>query len=389
MGVEADPRHRGAFTDWLACAAAGRDEPTTQAAAAAAAGVADRVTTAAVAGHILDFDDTYEPGLAHLSAPTAPTALVLGAQLGAAVGDVLRAYAEGFEAMAALARASHPALYDRGWHPTAVCGVVGSARAAAALLDLDEAGAAAASALALLRAGGLRAAFGSPGKALQVGMAAGAGVQAARLVGAGARVPVELATAPAGFEAAYDGRWAEPAPDEPPAVSENWIKAYPCCLQTHAAIEAAAQLVPADESAVPPRGALTVAVHPVSRQAAPLDDVATGLEAKFSIPYTTALTLLHGAPGVTSFAAVDPAARELARRIAVRTDATLATSAAVLEVDGAPRARVDAARGSPARPLDEGALAAKVRSLAGDALSGVLDDPARPAAAVLVAAGLG
>ena len=62
-------------------------------------------------------------------------------------------------------------------------------------------------------------------------------------------------------------------------------------------------------------------VHPVSLQAAahgpePKD----GLEAKFSIPYLTAFTLLHGPPRVESFDAVDPAVVERARRIEVRTD---------------------------------------------------------------------
>ncbi|MDP9189109.1 MAG: MmgE/PrpD family protein, partial [Actinomycetota bacterium] len=119
-----------ALLDWLACAQRGRQEPAAQ----AAAQLGDPVLHAGTAGHVLDFDDTYLPGIAHLSAPTAPAALVVGAELGRSVGDVLQAYVAGFEAMGALARASHPALYDAGWHPTAVCGGVGAAVAAAELL---------------------------------------------------------------------------------------------------------------------------------------------------------------------------------------------------------------------------------------------------------------
>ncbi len=173
------------------------------------------------------------------------------------VGQVLAAYAKGFEAMGALARASHPALYDNGWHPTAVCGGVGAAVAAAELLDAPREPAVA---LALLQASGLRAAFGSQGKSLQVGLAAGAGVQAARLAQAGARVPLEAAAR--GFEHATGGTYAEPSAGEQPAIDENWIKAWPCCLQTHGAIEAAAGL-----SGEPP-SELSVTVHPVSLQAA-------------------------------------------------------------------------------------------------------------------------
>lgn len=139
--------------------------------------------------------------------------------------------------MAAVARASHPALYERGWHPTAVCGVLGSATAASRLLDLSEGRVAAAVRIALLRAGGLRAAFGSDGKSLQVGMAAATGVTAARLAATGSSVPPEHVHAPAGFEEVYGGKWAVPDASRP-EVAENWIKAYPCCLKAPSSIEA-------------------------------------------------------------------------------------------------------------------------------------------------------
>src|SRR4051794_11913290 len=193
--------HRVALTDWLACAAGGAGEPAARAAAAAGDGVLERAAALGTAGHVLDFDDTYLPGIAHLSAPVAPAALVVGAHVGAPAGAVLDAYAAGFEAMGALAGASHPGLYDRGFHPTAVCGPVGAAVAAARLLGADEA---VAVALALLRSGGLRAAFGSDGKSLQVGLAAAAGVAAARLAAAGADAPRDRIAA-AGADA-YGGR---------------------------------------------------------------------------------------------------------------------------------------------------------------------------------------
>src|SRR3954449_3215728 len=171
--------YRTAFLDWLSCASAGRE----QHAARAALALGDKVAWAGTAGHVLDFDDTYAPGLAHLSAPVAPAALVVGAEAGATVGEVLDAYAAGFEAVGALSAANHPAIRERGWHPTAVCGGVGAAVACAQLLGADREQAVR---LALLQAGGLQAAFGSDGKALQVGMAAAAGATAARLAAGGA-----------------------------------------------------------------------------------------------------------------------------------------------------------------------------------------------------------
>ena len=355
----------------------GTHEPAGRAAAASG----DRVLALGAAGHVLDFDDTYGPGLAHLSAPTAPAALVVGAEAGATLGEALAAYADGFEAMAAFARASHPALYDAGWHPTAVCGTLGAAVVAARLLGLGAEAQRSARALALLRASGLRAAFGSDGKALQVGMASSAGVQAARLAAGGARVDLDhVAHDPTGgFPASFAGaRYAEP--DGAPAIELNWIKPYPCCLQAHAPIEvalAARDRLRGEES-------LEIVVHPVSRRAAAIDEPADGLQAKFSIPYLVAFAALNGAPTVDDFATVDRAALEFARdRVRVVADARLAESAAVLRTEDREIARVEASTGSPANPLDEAQLAAKVRTLAGDTLDGALDDLDRPVADVL------
>jgi 2-methylcitrate dehydratase PrpD len=350
--------------------------------ARAARAAGDAVLALGAAGHVLDYDDTYLPGLAHLSAPTAPAALAVAAERGATVGEAMAAYRAGFEAMGAVARASHPALYQRGWHPTAVCGVVGAAVAAARLLGVERERVVA---IALLRAGGLRAAFGSDGKALQVGMSASTGVLAARLAAGGASVPLrEAARGAAGFEATFGARFAEP--DGPRAVEHNWIKAWPCCLQTHGPIEAADR---ARSQGVEPGAAVDVVVHPISLQAAAYGpEPADGIQAKFSIPYCVAFTLIYGAPRVDSFREIDRAvAAFAARRVRVSADAGLAESEAVLSVDGH-EVRVEAALGSPARPMSRTALAAKLRDLAGARLDGALEDPQRPASALLAAAGL-
>jgi 2-methylcitrate dehydratase PrpD len=201
-----------------------------------------------------------------------------------------------------------------------------------------------------------------------------------RLSAAGAHLtPDSLA---AGFQSAYGGTWAT-QPDEP-AIRENWTKAHPCCLLTHAAIDAA-QALRADRV---PSGDLVVAVHPTARRAAPYDDVADGLQAKFSLPYTTAHTLLHGPPTVESFAVPDAQARSFAAaRIRVRVDAKLLETEARLEAGGEVVAAVSHARGSPQHPLDADALALKVERLA-PGLSHALDDLEAPASDVAAVAGL-
>ena len=57
----------------------------------------------------------------------------------------------------------------------------------------------------------------------------------------------------------------------------------------------------------------------------------------------------------------------------------------MLEAGGREVARVEAALGSPARPMSESQLAEKVKALAGERLDGVLDDGQRPARSVLAA----
>ena len=50
-----------------------------------------------VAGHVLDFDDTYAEGLVHVSSIVGPIALILGSEMGLGVDEVMPAYSRGFE----------------------------------------------------------------------------------------------------------------------------------------------------------------------------------------------------------------------------------------------------------------------------------------------------
>jgi 2-methylcitrate dehydratase PrpD len=382
-----------AFTDWLACACAGARERAARAMRSAGGDLVAGVGFAATAGHVLDYDDTFSDGVAHVSATTAPAALVLAADLGLSLGSALAAYAEGFEAMAAVAAASHPALYDRGWHPTAVCGPIGAAVAASRLLELSSAQRENAIALALLRAGGTRGAFGSDGKAIQVGLAAAAGVQAALLARGGTVVDPQAIHGPLGFEAVLGASWPEEQPGtgsadhRRPAIEGNWIKLYASCLGTHSPIEAADHA--RDDGFRLGRQGVEVRVHPVARQAAHLDVVTDGLAAKFSIPYCVAQTLTRGPPRVRDFAALDEATCERSRLVSVSVDESLPEWGCVLIVAGRELADVPAPRGAPARPVAASELADKIWDLAGDRLDGVFDDLRSPAAEALTAAGLG
>ena len=263
--------------------------------------------------------------------------------------DVLAAYAEGFEAMGALTAAGHPALYDRGWHPTAVCGAVGAAVAAAHLLGADRDTAAG---LAALRAGGLRAAFGSDGKSIQVGLAAATGVAAARLAAAGATVAVAKIAA---------------------AWRERLRRRVGHGARRRGGRRRGGLAVASCHRAELDQGRGRAACRPTARSSAPSASAPRRTARSPSSPTPSrarppATTRRDAAPGQVLDPLHDrvhaparrparrrlrrarPAAQELAARISVRTDPDLGESEFALLAGDEELARVDAARGSPLHP---------------------------------------
>ena len=89
--------------------------------------------------HSLDFDDTHGAGSIHCSAPVVPAALAAAEVAGSTGEELVTAIAAGFEVMTRLSLALDPTLhYERGYHPTATCGVFGAAAACGNLYGLDE-----------------------------------------------------------------------------------------------------------------------------------------------------------------------------------------------------------------------------------------------------------
>src|SRR5262249_44717395 len=88
------------------------------------------------AAHGIELDDGYRHGSAHCGCVVVPAALAVAYARGAGGKDVLTAIVAGYETAIALARACHPDLRQRGFHPTGAVGPFGAAMAAGKLQGL-------------------------------------------------------------------------------------------------------------------------------------------------------------------------------------------------------------------------------------------------------------
>lgn len=258
------------------------------------------------AAHALDYDDTYEVPIAHLSAALVPAILALGEARDRSGADALDAYLAGIAVSVCLGRLMNPGHYATGWHATATLGGVTAASACARLLRLDAESARNALALATSLAGGSKRQFGTMAKPWHAGLAARAGVEAALLAEAGLDARDEP----------FVGRWsvhellagqsgADPeaalaglgGPD-PIAAAGPRRKPFPCCAATHQAIEAALALrdrVPADLAAI------EVELPEIFDRNLQYPRPATGAEAKFSLEHCVACALVDGEVGLGHF----------------------------------------------------------------------------------------
>ncbi len=302
----------------------------------------------AAVGHVLDFDDLHLPSTAHISVVCVPATLATG-------GDAT-AYLAGAGVMARLGTALGWAHYTRGWHVTCTAGAPAAAVAASVALGLSPAQTANALALAVPQAGGVQRAFGTDGKALQVGLAADAGVRAARLAAAGATADL----------AALD-QWLTLVGGDPAAIDLGGpavpgglaIKLHPCCYALQRPISAL-RGVTGDVRSIhvrTPAASMQPLIH---------HRPTTGLQGKFSMEYAIAAALLDGRPGFASFtdAAVRrPEAQRLISLVELETTESgegLLTGEVAITLDGTRTFVEKLPPGAPDRPPTDAELAEKL-----------------------------
>jgi len=200
--------------------------------------------------HSLDFDDTHAAGSIHPSAPIVPAALAAAEMTGASGREVLAAVVAGYEIQIRLSLALGPSdHYQRGFHPTATCGIFGATAAVGRIFGQAAATIASGFGIALSQAAGSMQFLHEGGwtKRSHVGQAAMNGLMAATLAGEGFRGAIDPLEGAAGFLNAY-----APSPDPDKAVAElgqRWetlaiaVKPYPSCRYSHAPLDAIRQLM--------------------------------------------------------------------------------------------------------------------------------------------------
>jgi 2-methylcitrate dehydratase PrpD len=339
------------------------------------------------AAHGIELDDGYRQGSVHPGSAVVPAVLSAGCRMGASGKAVIEAMVAGYETVIALARACHPDLRQRGFHPTGACGVFGAAAAVAKLHGLPPARLADAIGIAASSAAGLFAFVngGADIKRLHAGHAAREGLQAALLAGQGVQGPPGVIEARDGFLQAFAfGRAGKARPLAlPPEVSfgitDCYIKPYACCRHLQPAVEALMGLC-RDENILP--GEVTridVDTYRIAAEHALTcwDDYAS---AQLSFPYLIGLALRFRAIRLEHFGEDvrrDPAAEAIARMLHVTATPEVdrlyphlrPARVTVTTARGVFRRDADEALGSRLVPLDDAGLRAKFDELVAPVLS--------------------
>ncbi len=257
----------------------------------------------AVSMHVLDFEPMSSPPT-HAVSPVVPVALALAEARGGDGRAVIAACAKGFEIQGRILAAAKPARGALPFHSPGVMGPMGSAVAAAHLLELDAAQFAHALGMASSRCAGLPANSGSMVKCTHCGNAAQAGLEAGLLAARGFTANPAIFEAKHGyvqtfFAAHFDYdvlcEFGTPWRCVEPGMA---IKFYPSKYPTHFAITAALAARKTIKDAAQIKSVRIVSPEILD---ANRPQPRVGLEGKFSIQYAAAAALLDGAVGIQTF----------------------------------------------------------------------------------------
>ena len=372
---------------FVALAAAGGAGPCTIVGTGQRAGAAMAALANGALAHALDFEDAFDRAPGHPNASLVP-ALIALAQAEAPVDGkrFLTALAVGGDVSCRMGLALRRPMETGGWYPPPMLAAYGATAGAASLLGLSADQVRDALSITMCQAttpGEIKYSAGTVLRAVREAFPAQAAVQSALLARAGIAGFEQPLEGRAGFFALYAGGEFAPEALTGGLGSQFWIeqltfKPWPSCRGTHPFIELALRL--RAEHAIDAAAIAAIEVEhddvqsmltePPERKRAP----AVAIDAKFSIPFTTALALARGGVGLDDFdaaALADPEVLALAARVrcrmAPRTSWQRGSGGAlrlILSDGRVLEAAVDNALGCPERPLDEAVLVEKFTACA-------------------------
>ena len=266
-----------------------------------------------VAAHGLEMDDVENRSSLHPGVVVFPAALALAEELHSSLDDFYAAIVAGYEVTLRVGAALHPAsAYERGFHPTAICGALGSAATSARLLHLPAEQTNMALGIAGSMASGSMAYLddGAWTKRLHPGWSSHAGITAARLAKAGFVGPNNILESRYGLLHAYssagDVQELERTSATGFAIMEVSLKPYACCRYMHGPIDC---LLSIREKHHPNTqdiqhircgvvsGGHGLVVEPIDQKR----KANTIVDAQFSMPFGASIALLRGQAGLSVF----------------------------------------------------------------------------------------
>ena len=327
----------------------------------------------AVSANLLDYDDTHLRTVIHPTAPVAPVALALAETRPLTGAQVLTAFALGAEIECRIGNMVTGGHYARGWHITSTCGVYGAAVAAGYLLGLSPEKLAHALGIAASQSAGIVENLPTEAKNVGMGNAARGGLVAALFAEGGYDSAPRAIDGPLG--------WARAAGDEPNLdellgdlgtrweLLKNTYKPYPAGIVMHSIIDACLDL-----RARHTIEAASIASVTVSGDALLLArgdrEVRNERDARVSIHHSVAAPFLWGAFGVRELdreRVLSTEAMALRAKVKAERDDKIPQGGAKVVVrlaDGTTQeTTVLHARGSIQKPMTDGEIEDKVRSL--------------------------
>lgn len=278
----------------------------------AAPGAATSDETAALVnatlGHALDYDDSI-PGTGHGGVPMLAAALASAPNRDRPLDGrtLVAAFVVGMDVMAAVAGALGVGHTYRGWHMTCTAGTYGATAVASRILGLDRSRTVTALGIAGSLVSGMQRNFGTLVKPLHSGLAARNGVMAAHLAGAGATATTEIFEGAGGLLDVYGTadsgaerftRLGAPFVLQQPGVA---LKKYPCCYVAARPIDALIRLRNVEQIRPEQVSAISCRIPVGGMHPMRYPDPADGLQAKFSMEYILAATMIDGSVGLATF----------------------------------------------------------------------------------------